>query len=514
MPITPAIRTFRDAELSLWQAAVHESVGDAPAPAPTAPPAGVLASLLNRVNPVVGAAWRTAVGKTFVAAAGGLAAVTATSAGAIGDLLSRAQPFLRSAEDVGQYVEMQRSLTGRDPIADMLPTGTPLTPEALPSPDLIRGDFTKFGLLVMALARRAGDDPNAFMDLLKTRYANLDFRWAQAALNYFLYVKSRHQGIPGYLPPASANDATAIIEGRLPDRATVAIVGDWGTGTPEARVVLERIAARDPHVVIHLGDVYYAGAESQFIKFRQTWKDFLHYDQPDGVVPLTLSGNHDMYSGGDPYYKTLGEFGQRRSYFCLRNANWQFVAMDTGLKNSDILIPVNPDQHDDPHGLHTQEAAWVREKVANAGGRKTILLSHHQPFSAFEKLTGGGPVNVELLDQMRPVLGGVCRWFWGHEHDLVIYLDEEKYQGVLGRCVGHGAIPMDVLTYRLDTNRPRATDDFPIPHVADVSLDRVSENASFYNHGYVIIELDGDHGTATYYQASDPEKVLLTEDLA
>jgi hypothetical protein len=473
----------------------------------------MLAGLLKRASPLLNIAWQTAVGRGVAKAAGSVVTATVASGGAIGELISRTQPFLRYAEDAGRYVQMERSLTGRDPIADILPAVGTLTPDLLPSPSLILGDFTKFGLLVMAMARRAGDDPNAFMDLLHARYGNLDPRWAQAALNYFLFVKSRHQGIPGYHPPDGPDDATSIIDGRLPDRATVALVGDWGTGTPEARVVMELIAARQPDVVIHLGDVYYAGAENQFVKFRQTWKELLNYDQPGGVVALTLSGNHDMYSGGGPYYETIAEFRQPRSYFCLRNARWQFVALDTGLRNSDIVIPFTPGQDDDPHGLHDQEAEWVRNRVANAEGRKTILLSHHQPFSAFEELTGGGPVNVELLDQMRPVLGDVCRWYWGHEHDLIIYLDEEKYQGVLGRCVGHGAVPMDVLTYRTDVKRPEATDEFPVPKIADVSLDRVSENATFYNHGYVIIELDGDRGTATHYQASDPEKVLFTEDL-
>ena len=41
-----------------------------------------------------------------------------------------------------------------------------------------------------------------------------------------------------------------------------------------------------------------------------------------------------------------------------------------------------------------------------------------------------------------------------------------------------------------------------------------SENPHFYNHGYLIIDLDGPAGTARHYQASNPEKVLFTETLA
>jgi hypothetical protein len=471
MPLPPFVRTFRDAELSLWQAAVYKTYGD-PAPPATA---------------------------------------AVATAGDAGDSLSQENPFLRMAERVGSTVETIRSATGSDPIEDIVPNKPVLTAADLPSPQAVLASFETFSLVAISLARRVGNDPDLFMRLLNMRYDDLDPRWAQVALNYVLFVKFRHQGITGYkhTPPAEA-----VIDGRLVEHARVALIGDWGTGTDIAEAVLSQLAAKKPDVVIHLGDVYYAGAEQQFAKFRQEFQDILKFKDPGGPLVLTMSGNHDMYSGGGPYYETLSDFGQAASYFCLRNANWQFVAMDTGLTNSAIKLTFNPDVSDDPHGIDEGEAEWVRDKVRNAGGRNTILLSHHQPFSAFEKLTAGGPANTDLLGQMGEVLGGVCRWYWGHEHDLIIYLDTEQYQGVVGRCIGHGAIPMDVATYRLDALRPKARDGWPIPKVDDtVQLDLMTENPHFYNHGYVIIDLDGPKATATHYQASDPEKVLLVENL-
>jgi hypothetical protein len=474
MPLPPLVRTFRDAELSLWQAAVNKNFGDAP-PAP--------------------------------------AAATASAPDDAGESLSRLNPFLRAAEHLGVTVESVRSATGRDPIADVLPDKPVLTAADLPGQQAVLGNFTTFGMLVISLVREAGDDPNVFMQLLKTRYTDLDWRWAQAALDYFLFVKLGNKGIPGYKRNPAPNDS--IIDGKLADKARVAIIGDWGTCDDVAAAVIAQLAAKKPDVVIHLGDVYYAGVEQQFARFRKQLDDALQYHAPGGPVVLTLSGNHDMYSGGTGYYGTLMDFGQPASYFCLRNANWQFVAMDTGFTNSAIKLKFNPDDPDDPHGIDPLEAEWVRDKVTNAGGRNTILLSHHQPFSAFERLTGGGPVNEALLAQMSPVLGGVCRWYWGHEHDLIVYLDAEKYQGVLGRCIGHGAIPMDDATYRLQALWPKDKDGYTVPKWDDtVRLDRVSENPHFYNHGYVIIDLDGPKGTATHYQASDPEKVFLVEQLA
>ena len=37
-----------------------------------------------------------------------------------------------------------------------------------------------------------------------------------------------------------------------------------------------------------------------------------------------------MYSGGEGYYWLVDELSQKASYFCIRNSDWQFVAMDTG----------------------------------------------------------------------------------------------------------------------------------------------------------------------------------------
>jgi hypothetical protein len=464
----PVTQTFRDAELSLWQSVTAQ----AHAALPPAPATAVRAALGN-------------------------------------GLTTLAHPFLRAAEHAGTLVQTMRSL-GHDLLGTLVPSRPALTTSDLPPPSAAIGDFTQFGLLVMSLARKAGDDPDAFKALLTERYTDLDPGWIELAVNYFVCVKLAGGGITGYRRYQALGDF--VIDGRLPDSGRVALVADFGTGTEQAAALLRLIAARDPDVVIHLGDVYYAGTRSEYARVRQQCLDILRPQNGRPLI-LTMSGNHDMYSGGEAYYEALDALGQPASYFCLRNASWQFVAMDTGLRNSALVLQLPTTGHDDPHGLDPDEAEWVKDKVANADGRNTILLSHHQPFSAFERLTAGGPVNEELLGQLQPVLGGANRWYWGHEHDLVIYLDEEKYQDVLGRCIGHAAIPLALATYRLEQLRPRATADYAVPSVADVGLDPMSQNANFYNHGYLIIDLDGPAGTATHYQASDPEKVLLVEKL-
>src|SRR6185312_16325125 len=93
---------------------------------------------------------------------------------------------------------------------------------------------------------------------------------------------------------------------------------------------------------------------------------------------LSLAGNHDMYSDGEGYYQLVDAVGQGASYFVLRNKDWQFVAVDTGLKDANpFTVSSNVTSLDD------QEAAWARGHIAAgaAAGRKTVLLSHHQLFS-------------------------------------------------------------------------------------------------------------------------------------
>ena len=94
-------------------------------------------------------------------------------------------------------------------------------------------------------------------------------------------------------------------------------------------------------------------------------------------IPVyTLSGNHDMYSGGAPYYWLLTQlnataalqpYRQKASYFCLRSANWQILAMDTGLHDCD---PLNVDTN--LTFLDPQEAAWHATSSPMPSGRQTI----------------------------------------------------------------------------------------------------------------------------------------------
>jgi predicted phosphodiesterase len=330
-------------------------------------------------------------------------------------------------------------------------------------------------------------DADRYHALLTATMGDCDPSWIETSIKYQEFLASK-----GKIPyRVHKNMDDFVIDGKLPANARVAIVGDWGTGQATAKTVLAQIARKNPDVVIHMGDVYYSGTDFEMQNyFFNIWKSSLDLTK---TATFTLSGNHDMFCGGAPYYKLIDQLGQPASYFCLRNDNWQFLAMDTGLHDS-------KPEGADPTFLEDTELAWITDKIQNRGSRRTVLLSHHQLFAANEDICGKS-VNDHLNQQVSPLLPNVDMWLWGHEHNLVIY---EQYLGVLARCIGHGSFPVGL-------SEVPTTPKYPEVPLAPL---RLGDNGVFYNHGYVIMDLAGNSATLSYYEDTDETDPQFTETLA
>lgn len=221
----------------------------------------------------------------------------------------------------------------------------------------------------------------------------------------------------------------------LPPTCRLVLVGDWGSGLPRAikvaaemRKVLDqgKAAGLQQHV-IHLGDVYYSGWDyEQSERFLNHWP--VHVEETGLIGSWSLNGNHDMYSGGHGYFRTL--LGDQRfrlqaksNRFSFDHPHWKILGLDTSYED---------------HDLAGDQSKWVAENLgaARQDGKRGFLLSHHQLFSAYES---GGP-------RLRQKLGSVLRdqlihtWFWGHEHRCAIYKSFDDVQ--FARCVGHGGVPV------------------------------------------------------------------------
>jgi predicted phosphodiesterase len=440
------IRQFRDPKISLWQSAVDEVVASKSA---------------------------TAQAQSF-----GIAKVTPQRPTTDDPMIHAAAVFAAASE------------SGR-PIAGA-PAGGPPVAEGIS--DVARHCSNVALKLAEALGKAIlGADPNEikqYQDQLG-KFTTCDSRYAEAAKKYAEYFVLQHKNIP-YRRYQEITDFVIKDVMKFPNQARVAIVGDWGTGQDDAKEVLRQIVDKKPHVIIHLGDIYYSGTQFEVDNyFYAPWKQIALASNPD-LLTFSLSGNHDMYCGGQPYYNLIDKLGQPASYFCLRNDNWQFIAIDTGLHDCN---PIGAE----PPILESSEKDWIVDKIQNGNPGRTVLLSHHQLYSAYDGLSGKG-INEHLSGQLQDVLNEVAVWIWGHEHNLVIY---KKQLGVLGRCVGHGAFPVAF---------DEIPDPPPFPGIAAEPV-RLSRGFAFYRHGYAIMELDGPSAQVSYFEDLSPDKPLFRETL-
>lgn len=264
------------------------------------------------------------------------------------------------------------------------------------------------------------------------QFSNLDPRWIEVVWEK---AKVAFKGKRKFISHNSPTDFRFTMD----DNVTIAIVGDWGGGNAAARAVAQQIRNLNPAPdhIIHLGDVYYAGTEKEVReRFLQYW--------PTPKAPgksFALNSNHEMYSGGYGYFNlTLKQFKQPASYFSLANRNWRFIGLDTGYVD---------------HDLNKEQVDWLTAQF-KGNNPKTILLSHHQLFSAYEN------TNAEhLQSRVQPFLAAnqIYGWVWGHEHLCVSY---KPFMGIKAICLGNSCFP-----YNPPKNEPKVAvnwiDDRPQP---------------------------------------------------
>lgn len=259
----------------------------------------------------------------------------------------------------------------------------------------------------------------------------------------------------------------------LRENARVVLVSDWATGVPAAQAVgaemgrwLSEAEGRQRHV-IHLGDTYYSGWKEEYLKrFLPFWPHALGDER---IQSWALNGNHDMYSGGEGYFGLLlrdtrfaGQAGS--SYFTIEGPRWQIIGLDTAYEDFDLA---------------GGQAEWMLRKVATSG-KKTIVLSHHQFFSAYSK--SGERLRERLATKLTE--DRVAAWFWGHEHRCVIYEESEAIHAP--RCIGHGGVPALV-----------AEEDAPLPEgVKYESRGAVSSGGLRWGlFGFVVLDFCGPDGS-------------------
>jgi predicted phosphodiesterase len=418
------------------------------------------------------------------------------------------------------------------------------------------------------------DDPALVSQLQQQldMFAHQDSALNQLGEKYFeYYAKYPHHlgGVPAYrswqAPDGGNGDADfGVIEWRLPADATIALVGDIGTGTDLAAATLVAALSFRPDAILHLGDVYYSGTafefDHRFVGLFESVFAETGYRAPVFGVP----GNHEYFTGGHAYLACLDggalrvtpDQRQHASYFALRSADdgWQFLGMDTGFFGHTISMPVaaqkgalavlhrrDADVPLDPGSpavalppppvemvrLRDDEAAWQIAHATSFPGR-SVLLSHHQLYTARWEIGKAADradpgdlnriwIDTDLWRQLGPIFGRqVAAWFWGHEHNLGIFVD-----GYLppdwpadplpplpkGRCCGHAAVSVNI------RDRPYAT-IYPVPlKRPDLQL---GLDDGWYRRGFQILSLRGAGQPlrVRYFQVAslDPTPLLIHDE--
>jgi calcineurin-like phosphoesterase family protein len=264
---------------------------------------------------------------------------------------------------------------------------------------------------------------------------------------------------------------------RIPAQARLAVFGDWATGLYGAPLISRSIKTdtTPADAVLHLGDTYYSGTDTEFAeRFVPFWP------KVPKAIHRSLNGNHEMYSGGQAFLKTIrAEFEQNSTVFALENDAWLLIGLDTAL---------------DDHDLNPEQVLWLKQTLKAAEGRKVVLFSHHQPFSRFESQ---GP---NLVAHLKPWLdkGRIFAWYWGHEHRCILYAKHARWQ-MWGRCVGHGGMPdaRDATLGRCPKKpswrRFQALGSVPACQLLDGPNPFISLHENhFLPHGFAILTLDDD----------------------
>ncbi len=260
------------------------------------------------------------------------------------------------------------------------------------------------------------------------RYEDLDPGWAEA---FAVYLESLLPVFGGKHP--FMTDPQVI---PIPNDVQIGLAGDWGTGDWRTNAnpapstdVGNHMGILQPHLTIHLGDVYYAGTTDQE-------QHLLVNIWPQGSIgSLALNSNHEMYSGAKPYFAAISNppFAMQRgcSYFALQNDNWVIVGLDSA-----YFAPENGLYMDGSLGPDGgTQVPFLQQQAAT--GKKVIVLTHHNG------LIDDGSKTTNLWNQVMsafPGGTGPAYWYWGHVHAGVVY--QPKQPGnILCRCCGHGALP-------------------------------------------------------------------------
>jgi hypothetical protein len=332
-------------------------------------------------------------------------------------------------------------------------------------------------LAVAALwARSAGEfDERIFSSAATIEGANLRKRaawhWMVTGVRAWL---SRH------------DHARLLLAGKTPTRVIsvqkketrIAVLGDAGfKGAAQdtvIRLMKERHAKNPFDLVIHLGDVYFAGSSEEILKnLLAPLSSFSN----SGAQVLTLLGNHDLYYGASGYHAALSILNQPGRYFEIDLPGWTIACLDTSLAAERVL---GADAK-----LDDGQLEWLETILSRKERKRLVLMSHHYLTSSWEKPAASLKTQLQGL-----IAEKAFAWYWGHEHSCVQY--GHGAHGLHGACVGNGAF---LERWRKPVYASPELGWYPISRCNCYRAD----GPHFWPHGYVELLVTSGKITENYF---------------
>lgn len=294
-------------------------------------------------------------------------------------------------------------------------------------------------------------DPNG--QVLSTgRYEGADLGWIWSVLNYLVNLVSPSDIAP-FCSASDGDPVTRAIE--LPEKGSIkiAVLGDWGTGSMDAGggydpalSVRDTIVELQPDIIVHLGDVYYAGTEDRLPAGEE--QQFLIDLWPAGYggKSYTLNSNHEMCGGANGYFNiALGRAGAStpfesqggRSFFALSLGDYAVVGLDSAYFDPSPMY-IRGALGNRADAMADEQYRFLEKTAKNH--KHVILMSHHTG------MTPDGVGTMPMWNDVAKVVDTkkIHSWIWGHIHAGIAYGSGSLLgrQGIRAYCVGHSAIPI------------------------------------------------------------------------
>jgi hypothetical protein len=276
------------------------------------------------------------------------------------------------------------------------------------------------------------------------KYAIMDMGWAWAVIDFIeLYIKYKP------IAPFRVHPNTVKIDSNTKTNLRIAIIGDWGTGNYQdgpsknspAVQIMQQIEKMAPDMLIHLGDVYYAGSKKQE---QENLLDQWTYNAPLGN--FTMNSNHEMYDGAEAYYNTAlasslftpyqsskdpntGKEYPPCSYFSIEYGDYIILGMDSAYNATGMYL--------DGRITNTDQLNFMNQ--ADSKGKKIVLMTHHNPIDTLGEAPNKLWTDVTASNGLN---NPPYMWYWGHIHNGIVYNNKAASGNTLARCLGNSSIPI------------------------------------------------------------------------